>query len=167
MNNIQLWALAGGILLAVGTFAVAVELWRDSHPETFRKWCGMIVVLTLCAFVWAFAFISKAYPHDHNNPELDNWYAALMQPDNPTTSCCGKADAYWCDKINVKQGKTFCTITDDRDDAPLGRAHVPLGTEIEIPNHKLKWDSGNPTGHAIVFMPPSRHVWCFVQAGGV
>ncbi len=106
-------------------------------------------------------------PVPAHDGEHDDWFATLMQPDNPTTSCCGKADAYWCDIIHVRDSKTFCTITDDRDDRPLKRPHVPVGTEIEIPDHKLKWDRGNPTGHAIVFMPPSMHVWCFVQAGGV
>lgn len=55
-----------------------------------------------------------------------------MQPDNPSASCCGEADAYWCDTINVRDGKTFGTITDARPDAPLGRPHVPVGTEVEI-----------------------------------
>ena len=44
------------------------------------------------------------------------------------------------------------TITDDRPDEPLGRPHLDVGTEIEIPNKKLKWDKGNPTGHGIVFL---------------
>ena len=89
-----------------------------------------------------------------------------MQPDVPTVSCCGEADAYWCDGIHVKEGKTYCTITDDRDDAPLGRPHVALGTEIFIPDYKLKWDAGNPVGHAIVFLSTAGYVWCFVQNGG-
>ena len=31
------------------------------------------------------------------NPEVREWYQALMQPDNPAASCCGEADAYWAD----------------------------------------------------------------------
>jgi hypothetical protein len=31
---------------------------------------------------------------DAVNPELRNWYQALMQPDVPNASCCGEADAY-------------------------------------------------------------------------
>jgi hypothetical protein len=41
-----------------------------------------------------------------------------------------------------------------------------LGTEIEIPNNKLKWDSGNPTGHNILFLGYSDVVFCFVQSSG-
>lgn len=61
----------------------------------------------------------------------------------------------------------FAIITDDRADEPLGRPHVPIGTRVEIPPHKLKFDRGNPTGHAIVFMGALGTVYCFVQNGGV
>src|SRR5512139_2771704 len=84
---------------------------------------------------------------ENSDPAVREWYSHLMQPDNPTVSCCGESDAYWCDVIHVRGGKTFCTITDDRDDGPLKRHHVPLGTEIEIPDRKLTWKDGNPTGH--------------------
>lgn len=137
-----------------------------AEDRMLRALRWVILVATVVVLFSIFTVI-KLLAHDHDHPELDQWYASLMQPDNPTVPCCGKSDAYWCDTINVKDGKTFCTITDDRDDVPLRRPHVPIGTKIEIPNHKLKWDRGNPTGHAVVFLSPAGHVWCFVQAGGV
>lgn len=100
------------------------------------------------------------------DPEISHWYKSLMMPDAPTTPCCGEADAYWADEIHVRNGKTYATITDDRDDGPLMRPHIPTGTEVEIPDHKLKWDRGNPTGHNIVFMSKFLFVYCFVQGGG-
>ena len=48
-------------------------------------------------------------------------------------------------------------------DEPLGLAHIDNGTEVEIPNHKLKWDRSNPTGHGIVFLNRNGHVFCYVQ----
>jgi hypothetical protein len=90
-----------------------------------------------------------------------------MRPDVPTSSCCGEADAYWADEIHVRGGKTYVTITDDRADEPLGRPHMPVGTEIEVPDVKLKWDESNPTGHGILFLSRSRYVFCYVQPGGV
>jgi hypothetical protein len=63
--------------------------------------------------------------------------------------------------------KSMSEITDDRPDEPLLRPHVDIGTEIEIPNNKLKWDKSNPTGHGIVFLSRNRYVFCFVQSGGV
>ena len=118
-----------------------------------------------------FAFIamtSFAYAHDEDHAH-DEWYRSLMQPDNPKMSCCGPADAYWADKYFVKDGKTYAVITDDRDDKPLRRPHIPVGTVIEIPDNKLKWDRSNPTGHAIVFVSPHpyNYVYCYVQGTGI
>jgi hypothetical protein len=101
-----------------------------------------------------------------SDPAIREWYKGLMQPDVPSASCCGEADAYWADEVHVRDGKTYAVVTDDRDDKPLGRPHVDIGTEVEIPPNKLKWDRGNPTGHSIVFMSRSQFVFCFVQSGG-
>jgi hypothetical protein len=100
------------------------------------------------------------------DPAIREWYQALMQPDVPNASCCGEADAYWADEVHVRDGKTYATITDDRADEPRRRPHVDVGTEIEIPNNKLKWDRGNPTGHNVLFIGHSGMVFCFVQNGG-
>lgn len=118
--------------------------------------------------------ISPAYAMDKGqwpDNETTHWYRTLMQPDHPTVSCCGEGDAYWCDVIVVREGKTYCKITDDREDAPLGRNHIDMGTEIPIPDYKLKWDKGNPTGHAIIFTrmgyDGTYNVFCFVQGAGI
>src|SRR5258708_841134 len=93
------------------------------------------------AVLFALALLATGFrvsAHDHARPELDEWYAGLMQPDHPEVSCCGEADAYWADEIHVRDGRTFAVVTDDRD-VP-GRPHVDVGTEVEIPDRKLKWD---------------------------
>jgi hypothetical protein len=100
---------------------------------------------------------------ENSDPTIREWYQSLMMPDIPTASCCGEADAYWADDIHVKGGKTFAMITDDRDDAPLMRPHIDIGTVIEIPPHKLKWDRSNPTGHGVVFLSRGGFVYCYVQ----
>jgi hypothetical protein len=120
----------------------------------------------------AAVYSSSVYAHDKGqheglDPVVKSWYEKLMQPDNPTMSCCGEADAYWADKIEYRNGKVYATVTDDRDDKPLKRAHIPNGTVVEIPKSKLKWDNGNPTGHAIVFMTGVGYVMCFVQGTGI
>lgn len=103
--------------------------------------------------------LTPAFAHDGHH---DEWYASLMQPDNPTASCCGEADAYWCDDYYARDGKAFCKITDDR--VVEKRTPVPIGMEIEIPERKLKWDQkSNPTGHAVVFLSSGGAVYCFVQ----
>jgi len=126
--------------------------------------------LALAAVLFGLLLCIVAYPvfaHDHEHPELNEWYATLMQPDNPTASCCGVADAYWCDDYFARAGKAYCRITDDRPNEPLHRTPVPIGTEIEIPDRKLKWDQhSNPTGHAVVFLSSGGAVYCFVQSSG-
>lgn len=94
------------------------------------------------------------------------WYQGLMQPDVPNASCCGEADAYWCDDYYARDSKAFCRITDDRPDEPRGRPHRNVGEEFEIPPRKLKWDKSNPTGHGVVFLSRTGYVYCYVQAGG-
>lgn len=107
---------------------------------------------------------------ENSDPAIRQWFKTLMRPDMPDMSCCGEADGYYADEIHVRGGKTFATITDDRPDGPLGRPHVAIGTEIEIPDEKLKWDRSNPTGHAIVFLGGGAYghwVYCFVQGSGI
>jgi hypothetical protein len=103
--------------------------------------------------------------------ETSKWYRALMQPDNPSGSCCGEADA--CDDLHIKpnyngQPHAYSTITDDRPDEPRRRKHIDIGTEIEIPDHKLlKLGQGNPTGHGVVFLSTGGFVYCYAMEGGV
>lgn len=101
------------------------------------------------------------------DPVVSQWFSTLMQPDQPTISCCGEADAYWADKVETdKDGQLVAVITDERDDTPLMRHHVPIGTRIIIPPYKIKFDRGNPTGHIVIFLSVNNDVFCYVQNGG-
>jgi hypothetical protein len=101
---------------------------------------------------------------DHH---VRRWYQQLMQPDNPRMSCCGEADAYWADSFEVDGDQYVAIITDDRDDGPLGRPHRTPGERIRVPNHKMKWDEGNPTGHGVIFIGTQGQIYCYVAPGGV
>lgn len=133
--------------------------------DTAERWLVLLVAM-FAALIALLFYPALVRAHDVHHPEYDHWYQSLMQPDNPSVSCCGKADAYWCDDYYARGGKAYCKITDDRPDGPLGRPHIPVGTEIEIPNHKLKFDRGNPTGHNVVFVSRALYVHCFVQGSG-
>lgn len=129
-------------------------------------------MLGLLFFVFSIFITSVATAHDsgqweNSNPAVTEWYRGLMRPDAPGSSCCGEADAYWADEVHVRGGKTYATITDDRPDEALRRPHIPMGTEFEIPNEKLKWDRGNPTGHNVLFVSRSNFIFCFVQGSGI
>jgi len=54
--------------------------------------------------------------------------------------------------------------------APGRTARPPApesGERIVVPNHKIKWDDGNPTGHGIIFIGMGGQVYCYVPPGGV
>lgn len=115
-------------------------------------------------------FVSMAHARENdtweaNPPEVRQWYRGLMQPDNPTISCCGEADAYYADSFEVQGDEYVAIITDDRE-IP-NRPHIASGTKIVVPNHKLKYDAGNPTGHGVIFMNTIGTVYCYVVPGGV
>lgn len=131
----------------------------------FGMWPVLLFFLILILST-GFSLARDAGQWQNVDPAISEWYRSLKQPDNPNVSCCGEADAYWCDDVHVKHGKTFCNITDDRDNEKLHRTPVPIGTEIEIPDRKLKWDEGDPTGHSIVFLSSGGAVYCFVFMGG-
>jgi hypothetical protein len=89
------------------------------------------------------------------------WFQSLMQPDQPYMSCCGEADAFESDTFTQNSdGQYVAVITD-------GKGVIPNGTHVVIPDAKIKWDKGNPTGHGIVFIGSSGQVFCYVTPGGV
>ena len=93
-------------------------------------------------------------------PHIRRWFQELKQPDNPRVSCCGEADAYEADLFEVDENRYVAIITD-------GKGDIPNGTKIPVPNHKLKWDEGNPTGHGIIFIGLQGQVYCYIVPGGV
>jgi hypothetical protein len=95
-----------------------------------------------------------------SDPKVRQWYQQLTQPDNPRVSCCGEADAFEADNYEVEGDHYVAIITD-------GKGMIPNGTKVPIPNHKMKWDDGNPTGHGVVFIGTHGQVFCYVTPGGV
>ena len=91
---------------------------------------------------------------------IRQWFQSLMQPDNPYLSCCGEADAFESDAFEVEGDHYIAVITD-------GKGNIPNGTRIPVPNQKMKWDAGNPTGHGVIFVGPQGRVYCYVAPGGV
>lgn len=103
-------------------------------------------------------------------PAVRQWFQSLMQPDAPTISCCGEADAYYADEFEVEGDHYVAIVTDTRPDVfrnGTTRPHIEPGTRVRIPNGKMKWDAGNPTGHGIVFIGNRDQLYCYVAPGGV
>jgi hypothetical protein len=97
---------------------------------------------------------------EHQPAYLRQWFQKLMQPDNPAMSCCGEADAFEADSFEVRDDQYVAIITN-------GKGILPEGTRIPVPNNKMKWDEGNPTGHGIIFIGSAGQVYCYVTPGGV
>jgi hypothetical protein len=128
---------------------------------------GVVVIVALIAFLFS-VHARDLGQWSGSDPSIHAWYEALMQPDNPTVSCCGEADAYWADSFEVTEaGEYAAIITDERPDEPLRRHHVDVGTRVVVPKHKLKYDQSNPTGHGIIFLSRNDFVWCYLAPGGV
>jgi hypothetical protein len=104
---------------------------------------------------------------ENTDPAIKHWYQSLMQPDNPDVSCCGEADAYWADSFEMSPNGEYVAIITDERELPY-RHNVPVGTRIVVPNYKIKWDRGNPTGHGVIFLAPHYtdtdpyHVYCYL-----
>src|SRR6202790_2769159 len=104
------------------------------------------VVVVLCVLVAVVHVFAAPPPREAGyESTVSAWYRSLMQPDKPWQSCCGEADAFEADTFEVEGDHYVAIITN-------GKGVLPNGTRIPVPNHKMKWDAGNPTGHGIIFL---------------
>jgi hypothetical protein len=132
----------------------------------------LAVASIACGLLVAAGYAAHARPSEAFDPasKISRWYADLMQPDNEHVSCCGDADAYWADDFDIDEdGQYVAIITDDRGpeyDAKVGRETRPVGTRVVVPNRKLKYDQGNPTGHGIIFVSSGGAAICYVTPAG-
>ena len=115
---------------------------RKSHVA----WPGALKCALAILFMLLPAFARDNGQWENVDPVISGWIRGLMQPDNPLISCCGQADAYWADGVEIKDGQVIAIVTDTRPDIPLGRPHIPAGTRIVVPPHKLKWDRAGHVG---------------------
>lgn len=155
--------------------------WGEEPPSNSGWWSLILLYFAVAVVVgimliYAFAAQSRDFGQwDKIDPAVRQWFNTLMRPDNPSYSCCGEADAYWADVVEIVNGNVIAVITDDRDDTLLNRVHEPVGTKYVIPQSKIKYDKGNPTGHIILFLAGPvwandvriRDVLCYVPNGGV
>ena len=135
-------------------------------PSQRDTWKVIAIVWAIAIVLWAL-LMWAAHARDGGDwsatpDEVRHWFQTLMQPDNPHVSCCGESDAYEADSFEVEGDHYVAIITGHR-----AVAGVPIGTRIPVPNHKMKWDQGNPTGHGIIFLGSQGQVFCYVTPGGI
>jgi hypothetical protein len=152
--------------------------------QSRRVYLGVVLYAAITITTAVTAAVAHEWADD---AYTKRWYENLMQPDSPAVSCCGEADSYWADDYEAGTGMMYdpagdgemvkvegwvVTITDPRDDfLPDGRTrmHRDYGTRVFVPNAKVKWDKGNPTGHGILFLDNTRRspgVYCYVPGAG-
>jgi hypothetical protein len=136
-----------------------------------------LAILIVALFGWTLAQAQTRYAA----PDLSEYYASLKQPDNPSVSCCGWADAYFAEQTDScgPQDEVDCAlvaiITDTRpntlvlpDGRKIERPPIPVGTRISIPPNKLRRPAiFNPTDRNIVFVAKPggyTRVYCWEPA---
>src|SRR5215468_11553535 len=128
---------------------------------TLRGACAALLILILMPTVVAIGVVAAKARDDGqwaDQPEnVRQWFQSLKQPDHPRLSCCGEADAYEADKFEVEGDHYIAIITGHR-----AVTDIPVGSRIPVPNQKMKFDAGNPTGHGIIFIGKRREVYCYV-----
>jgi hypothetical protein len=98
-------------------------------------------------------------------PHVRQWFQNLKQPDNPRLSCCGEADSYEADLYEQDKDSYVAIITGQGP--AVKKPYIPEGTRLKVPNHKIKWDEGNPTGHGIIFVGTNYTIFCYVPPTGI
>lgn len=109
----------------------------------------------------SFASIAQAQEHRHHPPEdmpiHERFYSTWYMPDQPTKSCCNKADCYPTD-IKYVEGQIYARRRED-------------GKWLLIPASKLERNRDNPDGRNHLCAPPPQtyggdEVFCFAVGGG-
>ena len=124
-----------------------------------------ILVAVILLVVWSVVLANARDQGQwaYQSPDVADYFRGLMQPNYPTASCCGASDAYWADATEEgPNGTIIAIITDTRDDEPLARQHIPIGTKIVVPPEKIRRPaSANPTGHTLIFIGAGTTVFCY------
>lgn len=143
---------------------------HDERGPTLFEALALMLIAAAITLLGVMLVVHRAGAHEYAaSPQVQQWFETLMRPDNVLVACCGEADAYQADDFKVVAGHVVATITDGRDDKlPDGRkrVHIPPGTEVIIPDEKIKWDKGNPTGHGYIFIGRGLSVLCYIAPGG-
>ena len=87
-----------------------------------------------------------------------------IESGNPQ-SCCGEADRYEADNFEREGDQYVAVITD-------GHGVVPDGTRIIVPNDRVNWRDGNPTGRGQIFLSMKHDdgtyfVYCYAPPAGL
>jgi hypothetical protein len=107
-------------------------------------------------------FVASTAAGQHHSPQdeplHEKFYSSWHMPDNPSKSCCNKADCYPTE-IKYVGGDVYARRRED-------------GKYIPIPPQKVERNRDNPDGRSHLCAPPpnglypSDTVFCFSLGGG-
>lgn len=158
--------------------ACPIVLLDDQQSFVGRNVLAITAIVIIIAISFLIAGVSARADDKYAAPDLSEWYASLMQPDYPKSSCCGAGDAYFADRTeectpaDPKDCALVAIITDDRPDQRtlangevIHRYPIANGTRISVPRSKLrKHPEPNPTDHNVIFVSISEDgygVYCW------
>lgn len=144
-------------------------------PGNATLLAGWAVIIALLLYsIWPF----KAHAMDHGfdpNSATTKWMERQMRPDNPTSSCCGKADAYPVDRYRKLPTGDYEVWIENGDAItyPDGTKREPWDVNISliVPSNKINKeddDLDNPTDHGWLFFRPTNDhepgtFYCFIR----
>jgi len=119
--------------------------------------------MRLACVVAGIPFVASTVAAQHHHPREDEalhekFYSSWYMPDDPSKSCCNKADCYPTE-IKYVGGNIHARRRED-------------GKFIPIPRHKVERNRDNPDGRSHLCAPPpgssypSDTVFCFSLGGG-
>jgi hypothetical protein len=122
-----------------------------------------LVILAVAALLLAFP-LRKALAQEHRHPPQDEplherFYSTWYMPDNPSRSCCNKADCYPTE-VKFQHGQWYALRREDRK-------YIP------VPWQKVELNRDNPDGRNHLCAPPPTAsyprdtVFCFALGSGI
>src|SRR5262245_21328681 len=122
-----------------------------------------VAVIATAAMILAHVFSRALAQHRHplqDEPIHERFYSTWFMPDDPTRSCCNKADCYPTE-IKIEGDNIFARRREDRK-------------WLLIPPRKVERNRDNPDGRNHLCAPrptatayPPDTVFCFTLGGGI
>lgn len=164
--------LAGLATLAAGLATFAIVFANSMSRGKFVCGGAIWAVWIMAAVLWTLVFVKPALAHDHNRPELNDWYKSLSSKhgpccDGPSVDAVHLSDVDW--ETQNKDGSHYRARVPktgaDMEKARAGQsfesewADVPDTAVIAEPNRAgvtLVWPRYGYSGRSIAcFMPGS------------
>lgn len=101
--------------------------------------------------------------------ELSDWFESLSRY-SPSIGmmvpCCAEHDALYADRWRTDENGNLIVVVTGA--GPRNHWWAPIGREYLVENYMKITNSGNPTGHSLLFVSPlTLQALCFVFGDGV